>query len=332
MLRTSDATADLDPQRKRLRDQRGRVPVSNALVELPGRGKTRVWQVTGPRDAPTLMLIHGVALTAEVNWATLFEPLGRHFSLVAPDLRGHGDGFPVGGAFRLEDCADDLAVLGKELELERFVAVGYSMGGLIAQLLFHRHPLLIDGLVLCCTARNFRGAPLDRLGALALPAMAATVHWSPLGRMVIAQLLSSTLMGERTDAETRAWAVSHMRRTDLTTILAAMQAVSEFTSHEWIAGIDVPTAVVIPTADRVVLPHRQHKLAQAIAGAGVFEVDADHGMCFNDLETFSAVVRKSCAWVAARSKRERVSKPLPAQELRTRTIMQDYQGQRAGKL
>jgi 3-oxoadipate enol-lactonase len=186
--------------------------------------------------------------------------------------------------------------------------------------------------VLCCTARNFRGAPLDRLGALALPAMAATVHWSPLGRMVIAQLLSSTLMGERTDVQTRAWAESHMRRTDLTTILAAMQAVSEFSSSDWIADIDVPTAVVIPTADRVVPPHRQHKLAQAIPGAGVFEVDADHGMCFNDLETFSAVVHKSCAWVVARSHREAATNPLPAQELRARTIMKDYRGQRVGKL
>jgi 3-oxoadipate enol-lactonase len=307
MLRTSSAAADLLPRHQRVREQRGSVPVSNALVELPGRGKTRVWQMPGPPDAPTLMLIHGVALTAEVNWSALFEPLGRHFRVVAPDLRGHGDGAPVPGVFRLEDCADDIAALGRELDLPRFVAVGYSMGGLIAQLLFRRHPHLIDGLVLCCTARNFQGAPLDRLGALALPAMAATVHWSPLGRMVIAQLLSSTLMGERTDARTRAWAVNHMRGTDLVTILSAMQAVSDFTSREWIGQVNVPTAVVIPTADRVVPAHRQYKLAQAIPRAAVFEVDADHGLCFNDVEAFAAVVRKSCAWVTARNRRAAVA-------------------------
>ena len=37
------------------------------LVELPGRGVTRVWECTGPRGAPTLMLIHGVTFTAELN-------------------------------------------------------------------------------------------------------------------------------------------------------------------------------------------------------------------------------------------------------------------------
>jgi 3-oxoadipate enol-lactonase len=279
------------------------VAVTNALVDLPGRGSTRVWQVAGPAGAPTLMLIHGVALTAEVNWSAVFEPLGRQFRVVAPDLRGHGDGIPAPTTFRLGDSADDVAVLAKELGIERFIAVGYSMGGLIAQLLFRRHPRLIEGLVLCCTARNFRGAPLDRLGALALPAMVATAHWSPLGRMVVAQLLSTTLMGERTDAETRSWAVNHLRRTALTTTLSAMQAVSEFTSHDWVSEIDVPTAVVIPTQDRVVPPHRQHKLAQAIPGAAVYEVDADHGFCFNDPETFSAVLRKACAWVTGGSRR-----------------------------
>jgi 3-oxoadipate enol-lactonase len=285
------------------------VPVTNALVDLPGRGTTRVWQVPGPSGASTLMLIHGVALTAEVNWSSVFEPLGKQFRVVAPDLRGHGDGIPTGGTFRLEDCADDVAALGKELRIERFVAVGYSMGGLIAQLLFRRHPQLVEGLVLCCTARNFRGGPLDRLGALALPAMAATVHWSPLGRMVVAQLLSSTLMGERTDSQTRSWAVNHMRRAALTTTLSAMQAVSEFTSHDWVSEINVPTAVVIPTEDRVVPPHRQHKLAEAIPGAAVYEVDADHGLCFNDPERFAAVLRKACAWVTARGRRPAAAKP-----------------------
>jgi hypothetical protein len=37
------------------------------LVELPGRGTTRVWECAGPRCAQTLMLIHEVTFTAELN-------------------------------------------------------------------------------------------------------------------------------------------------------------------------------------------------------------------------------------------------------------------------
>jgi len=66
-------------------------PVSR-LIELPGRGVTRVWECAGPPGGETLMLIHGVACTAELNWGKVFAPLAAHFRVVAADLRGHGDG------------------------------------------------------------------------------------------------------------------------------------------------------------------------------------------------------------------------------------------------
>lgn len=78
------------------------------LVKLPGRGTTRVWECAGPHGAQTLMLTHGVTFTAELNWAKVFAPLGRHFRVVAADLRGHGDGIRAGSRFRLEDCAGRL--------------------------------------------------------------------------------------------------------------------------------------------------------------------------------------------------------------------------------
>jgi len=73
-------------------------------VDLPGRGTTAVWQCAGPPQAETLVLLHGVAMTAELCWFRVLEQLGRQFRIVAPDLRGHGDGIPLGGSpFRLED-------------------------------------------------------------------------------------------------------------------------------------------------------------------------------------------------------------------------------------
>ena len=104
------------------------------LEELPGRGTTRVWEC-GPLGAQTLMLIHGVTFTAELKWAKVFAPLARHFRVVAADLRGHGDGIRAGSRFRLEDCADDVAALAGVMGIGRFAAVGYSMGGMVAQLL-----------------------------------------------------------------------------------------------------------------------------------------------------------------------------------------------------
>src|SRR6201990_3742171 len=85
-------------------------PAGTRLVEWRGRGVTRVWECPGPRGAETLMLIHGVTFTAELNWGKVFAPLAPHFRVVAMDLRGHGDGISAGGRFRLVDRADAIFV------------------------------------------------------------------------------------------------------------------------------------------------------------------------------------------------------------------------------
>jgi 3-oxoadipate enol-lactonase len=271
--------------------------LSSSLVELPGRGVTRVWEQPGPPGAPTLMLVHGVTLTAALNWSGVLEPLGERYRVMAMDLCGHGESFRPAGRFSLEDCADDLASLARIREVEQLVAVGYSMGGLIAQLLYRRHRSLVTGLVLCGTARNFRGSPLERAAALMLPAMVATAKWNPMYRVVGAEVLGSSLIGVAPDRQTRIWALAQMRCTSLSTALSAVQAVSDFTSHDWATGIDVPTAVLVPTRDRVVNPRRQHKLAAAIPGAATYELDGDHGVFLNDPETLTGTLLAACDWL-----------------------------------
>jgi 3-oxoadipate enol-lactonase len=264
------------------------------LVELPGRGVTRIWECAGPPDAPALMLIHGVTVTAELNWSKVFAPLSRHFRVVAMDLRGHGDGIPAGWRFRLEDCADDVAALAGVLAIDRFVAIGYSMGGMIAQLAWRRHAPMVSGLVLCATARNVLGSPAEKLAALALPSAAAAIRWNPLLQPVSGEILGLTLLGPVGDPATAAWARAQLRRTPLGTALSAVQAVCEFTSHSWISQVDVPAAVVITTQDHIVPPGRQRKLAAAIPGASIHEVDADHAVCITAPHVFAQVLLQAC--------------------------------------
>ena len=91
-----------------------------------------------------------------------------------------GDGIGAGSRFRLEDCADDVAALAGVLGTGRFAAVGYSMGGMVAQLLYRRHAALVSRLMLCSTARNARESLAEQLAALAAPAMAAALRWNPI--------------------------------------------------------------------------------------------------------------------------------------------------------
>ena len=147
------------------------------LVELGDRGATFVCDIPGPHpDAPTLLLVHGLGATALLNWAPAFQSLSSQFRVVALDLRGHGRSSAPERRFRLSDCADDVAAAARALGIERCVLVGYSMGSQVAQLVWRRHPELIEGLVLSAASRNFKGKPGERLFFTALPAVIGAVQ------------------------------------------------------------------------------------------------------------------------------------------------------------
>jgi pimeloyl-ACP methyl ester carboxylesterase len=265
-------------------------------LDLPGRGTTFVREVIGPPGAPTLLLLHGWTASADLNWHPAYAALGRHFRVVALDQRGHGRGIRSPRRFRLADCADDAVAVADQLEVDRVVPVGYSMGGLVAQLLWHRHPDRVDGLVLGATARNFRGsrAAVGWFSALGAAAAAARVVPPTVRANAAARVF------DRREGVSD-WARDQFRSGDPRMLLEAGQAIGNFTSHAWVGGIDVPTAVVVTTLDRVIPPTRQHKLAAAIPGARVHPVTTDHSGCVTEPATFVPVLVDACRDVAARA-------------------------------
>jgi 3-oxoadipate enol-lactonase len=280
------------------RSPRALPPVRTRVLDLPGRGRTVVEDAPGPPGAPTLVLLHGVALTAQLNWGGIVEPLRANYRVVMLDLRGHGNGVRTSD-FRLEDCADDIAAVAAELGIERLIAVGYSMGGLVAQLLWRRHPELVSGLVLCSTARNVSGSPWERTTALTLPFLLAGAAWMPALHVLRADVVGAALLDSGITPADRQWALSQMRRTSLIDALAAVRSVAVFTSHTWIGSVDVPSAVVVTRHDRVVHAHRQHKLARALPDSTVIEIDGGHDVFLEAPARLAAAIEAACAAVCA---------------------------------
>src|SRR5207244_588482 len=138
-----------------------------------------VREVTGPPGAPALSLLHGLGANADLNWFTCFGALGRHFRVVAFDQRGHGRGIRVGVHFHMSDAADDVLAVADALGIDRFIVVGYSMGGPVAQLTWHRHRDRVAGLVLCATSRDFGGSPRERMAFAVLPGLSAAMRVAP---------------------------------------------------------------------------------------------------------------------------------------------------------
>ena len=87
------------------------------------------YEVTGPEDAPTVVLIHGLGLSRRL-WDQHLEAFGG-YRIVAYDLYGHGDSFPVPEIASLTLFARQIAALLDHLEIAAAHIVGFSIGGMI---------------------------------------------------------------------------------------------------------------------------------------------------------------------------------------------------------
>jgi 3-oxoadipate enol-lactonase len=244
-------------------------------VQLGRRGTTFVREC-GPADGPAVVLLHGWTATADLNFVACFEPLARAgYRVIAPDHRGHGQGIRSRRPFSLGDVADDVDALADELDLGPVTAVGYSMGGPVAQLLWRRHPDRVRALVLCATAARFASRPQHKLPfVLGFGSLAGLSRLTPTAlRNTVAEQF---VLQRRRGQGYQDWALDQVSRHDWTAVLEAGADVGRFSSVDWIGEVDVPTAVIVTDHDQVVPTGRQLALARRIPDAQVWRVEADH--------------------------------------------------------
>jgi 3-oxoadipate enol-lactonase len=267
----------------------------NKNVRLPGRGVTRVYDSGAgrPEDQRRLLLLHGWTSTAALNWYKCFPALSTDYRVVAMDQRGHGRGIRSRLPFRLEDCADDAAALIRRMDIGPVTVVGYSMGGPVAQLLWRRHPELVDGMVLCATASRLakRDQLPRQIGALSMGASVA-LSVLPSGVRQIGMNLATRNWSNNNAAAD--WAIEEWARHDPSALIQAGLAISRFDSRPWIGDIDVPVSVVITEGDHTVPPTWQWAMANAVPGSTVFPIRADHRACVDNPEEFIPALLAAC--------------------------------------
>jgi pimeloyl-ACP methyl ester carboxylesterase len=235
-------------------------------------------------------------------------PLAEHFRVIAPDHRGHGRGIRSSQRFTLAACADDYAVLLDELEIESAIAVGYSMGGPIAQLLWKRHSDRVDGLVLCATSLHVVPVLYQRL---IFTTMMATLANTTRASQIVTKLprrfvrgLVPSRVGERPDSLQR-WAGAEMRRHSTRMLMEAGYSVGNYSARKWIHEVDVPTVCLITTQDRALPAMLQADMALRIPGAEIRRIEDGHLVCASP--DFAPPIIDACRWVAGRSSLRAVS-------------------------
>jgi pimeloyl-ACP methyl ester carboxylesterase len=248
-------------------------PGQTAVLEGRGEFFYRHHQHIDP-NAPTVLLLHGWTASADLQFFTAYEELAAICSFVAIDHRGHGRSVRFPGRFELEDAADDAAALLRHLGFGPVTVVGYSMGGPVTMYLAHRHPDLVNGVVLQATALEWRSTLIER------------VRWKTvrmLGPIVRSWVFPSWLRAglRRMAADQPAllpyvpWLAGEISRNDAMHLVHAGQALSRYDAREWAGLVGKPAAVLVTTQDRLVKPRKQRQLATALH-ASVRELHGDH--------------------------------------------------------
>jgi 3-oxoadipate enol-lactonase len=266
-------------------------------IELEGRGTIHLRELSGPPGAPAIALLHGWTATADVNWYKCYTALGRHYRVFAYDHRGHGQGIRSKRAFRLDDVADDVIAVADALGIDRFIPVGYSMGGAVAQLVWHRHRERVDGLVLCATAPYFAELRAERLSFLGLTGLAALARVTPAQAR---EWLTEQFYLQRKSLTWEPWAVQQAASHDWRMMLEAGSAIGSFTSSAWIGQIDVPTSIVVTMRDGTVPVRRQVELFDSIPGAEAFRVDGEHDAVVTRSDQFVPTLLRALESVTSR--------------------------------
>ncbi|MGV0849121.1 alpha/beta fold hydrolase [Mycolicibacterium phlei] len=96
---------------------------------------------------PALMLIHGLGGSRH-TWDRFIDALSDSYTVIAPDLPGHGDSDAPPGDYSLGAYASVLRDLALALGHRRFTAVGHSLGGGIALQTAYQFPERVDRLIL----------------------------------------------------------------------------------------------------------------------------------------------------------------------------------------
>jgi pimeloyl-ACP methyl ester carboxylesterase len=144
--------------------------VPNGLVGQETGSAERFFDSDGVRiryldlgEGEAVVLLHGFALSAEVNWGLtgLLDSLPQEYRMLALDQRGHGrsDKPHEPEDYGLEFVEDVVRLL-DALEIEKAHIVGYSMGGSLALRLAADHPDRVRSVVIGGAGWAPPGTPL----------------------------------------------------------------------------------------------------------------------------------------------------------------------------
>lgn len=108
-------------------------------------GYRRAYRIAG--SGPAILLIHGIGDNS-TTWAGVQTQLAQRFTVIAPDLLGHGKSDKPRADYSVAAYANGMRDLLSVLNIDSATVVGHSLGGGVAMQFAYQFPQLVDRLIL----------------------------------------------------------------------------------------------------------------------------------------------------------------------------------------
>ncbi len=111
-----------------------------------------------------IVIVHG-NFSASYHLEPLYKRIPDSYRVICPDLRGYGNSSYNTQINTIHDFADDVVALLKELNVQSFDLIGWSLGGCVAQSISARYPNMVKKLILIASG-SVKGYPVFRKDAM----------------------------------------------------------------------------------------------------------------------------------------------------------------------
>lgn len=248
-------------------------------------------------EGPPLVLLHGFTGSA-ATWSSLAARLERQFTVITPDLLGHGlsDSPEDPDRYRVERCVEDVLAVADRLGFGRINLLGYSMGGRVALRLVVDAPQRVRTLILESASPGITPAAAREARREADDALAARINREGIEAFVdywenIPLFASQRQLPD----EVRAGVRQQRLRSDpigLANSLRGLGAGVGEPLFDRLASIDVPTLLVAGELD-LKYCELAELMARSIPSASLALIPgAGHTVHLEQTEAFDQVVRE----------------------------------------
>lgn len=269
------------------------------LQEVSLHGHRVGFRIAG--EGPLIVLIHGITSTSSV-WLEAMERLADRYTVVAPDLLGHGRSAKPRGDYSLGAYASGARDLLGVLGFDRGTVVGHSLGGGIALQFAYQFPEYTERLVLVSSGGLGKEVhPLLRAGALpgselVLPLIAP--NWGVRAGAAVAEFLRRFGVQAGPDlAEAARGYASLADRDARAAFLHTLRAVIDLDGQRVNAADRLylaerlPTLLIWGTDDRIIPVQHGRAAAELIPGSRLVEFPAaGHWPQLDDPDRFVAEI------------------------------------------